>query len=583
MIMEEASEVAKLPEYFGRFISGLAGNGEDWLAALAKKLLAALEEGHICLPYEDWSALVENMRGNAFPSREAAREFLLETTVIGEDPLSGQPMVLSPSDRLYLARYRHYELLLVDKLRALAFANEEAELSKRGREVVMALFQGLDPDRTGGQREAVLKGLQRRLTLISGGPGTGKTSTVARLLAACIQLKEPQYRLSIALAAPTGKAATRLQEAVANFLQANGISETERNYSLGAAQTVHRLLGARSDSIFFRYDEKNPLPYDLVVVDETSMLDVPLMAKLLQAIDPGRTRLVLLGDHDQLTSVQAGSLFGDLVEAARLQESPLNPCCQRLRETFRFGASSGIGRFVQAMQNEQIGEAEEILFSTKWEDIQFIEWKEVSSFTSWVEEAARGYIERLSASSSVDRVVEALGAFRLLTALRQGLHGSDAVNSLLRQKFNPTGGRQSYYHGMPVQILQNDYGVKLFNGDTGVLWEDERGERLTALFPLPGEGHKMFSLARLPRWESAYAMTIHRSQGSEFDEVVLVFPPEDNPLLTRELVYTGVSRARNKVCILGSKEVLRKVLRRKVKRVSGIVEEMNNGLGFNFF
>ncbi len=581
-VQTETGECGLLARQFGRFIGNLAKESDGpWLDKIAQCLLTALEEGHVCLAYEDWAALVTEEKDGTPPDQASARRKLLETGVVGEDPLGGHPLVLSETNSLYLARYRHYELELVRNLKALANRCEAWGTPDACLEAVEHVFAGQDSARGAGQRDAVLKGLQRNLTLISGGPGTGKTSTVARLIAACIRMKSAEAAPTIALAAPTGKAATRLQEAVSAALQSMASSGTCPDYSLEAAQTVHRLLGARSGSVFFRHGEDNPLRHDLVVIDETSMLDLALMAKLLQAIDPERTRLVLLGDSDQLTSVQAGSLFGDLVQAALDPDSPLHPCCQRLGETFRFGHDSGIGRCVQAMQEGQLDAAEDVLFSGKWPDVEFVEWGEVPSFSSWVEKEMRCHHERLAAAETQGEVVAAMGTYRLLTALRQGSCGSDAVNGLLRQKFNPVEGSQGYYHGMPVQILQNDYAVKLFNGDTGVFWSathgiDSSGQSgLKVLFPLASDGARIFSPSRLPRWEPAYAMTIHRSQGSEFDEVVLIFPPDDNRLLTRELIYTGLSRARKKVRILGSKTVLQEALKREVRRVSGIVEEMS--------
>jgi len=453
-----------------------------------------------------------------------------------------------------------------------------------------------------GQKLAVATASCGRFTLISGGPGTGKTTTVARLLVLLQQLALSQAEgtpLMIRLAAPTGKAAARLTESLGRALDelAPRLEESMLDTLPRQASTLHRLLGVIPGSHEFRHHADNPLALDVLVVDEASMVDLPMMARLLAAL-PSSARLILLGDKDQLASVEAGAVLGDICQLlqqapsqAQVQwlqavtgyalESPTGPhglplrdrLCW-LRKSWRFHAGSGIGRLAEAINQGDRHGLRQVLGSG-FADIQL--HTDTDRRQTLLQRAVSGYAEYLALargpmdSPMAKSMLDAFQQTRVLCALREGEWGVSGLNLAILQALSRQGLLQldgEWYVGRPVMIVRNDHSLGLYNGDIGIAAHD--GERLRVWFELPDGRVQGFLPSRLPEHETALAMTVHKSQGSEFAQTLLVLPELDNPVLTRELLYTGVTRAKQRLELFGSEALLVRIALRPTERNSGL-------------
>jgi exodeoxyribonuclease V alpha subunit len=493
--------------------------------------------------------------------------------------VAGNPLVASgadgPDDRplrlvgslLYLQRYWQDENAIRTALRERSglVGVDPGALS----DALARLFPQAHPDQ---QRLAAATAALRRLTIIAGGPGTGKTTSVARLLELLAQV-DPG---SVALAAPTGKAAARLQEAVAAEAEVGPV----------AASTLHRLLGWRPDARGrFRHDRSNPLPHDVVVVDETSMVSLPMMARLLEAVRPD-ARVILVGDPDQLASIDAGAVLGDLVAASPSSTradlaSALTAACpleaagaQRAADTgvvvldhnYRFGGA--IADLAQAIRH---GDPDAVVHVLRGghADVEFLEPGSIAAVRADVVEQARRTVAAARAGDATG-ALSALGTQRVLCAHREGRYGVTHWNAQLEEWTAHLTTRtpgDPWYVGRPLLVTANDYTADLYNGDTGVVIATGTGVR--AAFAR-ADGIAELPVAQLDAVVTLRAMTIHRGQGSQFDAVTVVLPPADSPLLTRELLYTAVTRARSRIRVLGTEEAVRAGVQRQVRRASGL-------------
>lgn len=581
----------EIDRHFANFVCRQAGSRDPHLEGAAALLSRGVGSGDVCLDLA--CALSE---GDAprygIESLDTWVERLRGFSVVGS-PGDFAPLILDQSNRLYLHRYWRYEDQLAAALRqrgAPAPFNEH--LLKEGLD---RLFPANPSGEIDWQRVACLAALTRRFCVISGGPGTGKTSTVVKVLALLLEQHQGE-RFRIALAAPTGKAAARLKESIVAGVEC---SAEVAPLIPEEVSTIHRLLGYIKGSCSFRHHRENPLPYDLVIVDEASMVSLPLMAKLVDAVRED-TRLILLGDRDQLASVEAGAVLGDICDtgashgfspdfvdlAARLSgdrlpeqatTGSLGDAVVLLRKSYRFSASSGIG-VVAALVNEgDAAGALSVIRERRYPDLLLGESPPAAKLGGELAERIlagyRAYLQEETPEGAFAR----FGEFRILCALRNGPYGVEAVNRLVQERLEKEGliapqGR--WYAGQPILITRNDYNLSLFNGDIGMILPDPEAKgELRAFFPT-GSGLRRVLPLRLPEHESAFAMTVHKSQGSEFDRVLIVLPDRDTPVLTRELLYTGITRAKRSVEILSTEEIFLSTVGRRIQRRSGLKEKL---------
>lgn len=477
-------------------------------AAAARAVSLAVAQGHVC-------AMLEALGMD--------REALLRSRVVGTPAEPGvAPLVLDAEGRLYL--HRHFD--------------EERRLARR-------LLLAASPEGGG-------------LSITSGGPGTGKTTRVASELATQLQARPG---LRIALAAPTGKAAARMTEALRE--RAADFAPDLRERLPGESFTVHRLLGFRPGG-GFAHDAANPLPIDLLVVDEASMLDLALATRLLEAVPP-QARIVLLGDKDQLAAVESGAVFADLSA-----ERGLLPV-EWLEKNWRFPADSGIG-LLAALVREGDAQGTAAWLRQGGGDGS-LRWVEGETPAALARQGHENFLATVQAGpGQVEAAWQAFNGFRALCAVREGPQGVEAINSELarhaKQRMGVAPGA-TWYPGRPVMVSVNDYALRLFNGDTGITLADADGQPMV-WFPQGDGSFRAVPPARMPRHETAYAMTVHKSQGSEFEQVLLVLPQADARVATRELVYTGVTRARSLVTVCADEAALSSAVERRVERQGGL-------------
>lgn len=527
-LMKEQVDVHKI---FAEYFKGCE--------TLAYALSARLSEGNICLDIEDYKTelpqrLVEQKTKETFTENDSIywagpADFLKQCedgVYVTHSPVELKPFVIYMG-QAYLHRYFQYETQIIENIRRLG----------------------------------------SNFRIITGGPGTGKTHGVSNSL---IQLFAENINLKVALAAPTGKAAARMNESIAKFAEdpQNCIEGTifTRLVSM-KAQTIHRLLGYISDSVFFRHNEKNRLPYDVIIIDECSMVDGAMMAKLLNAVDT-KTMIYLLGDKDQLASVEAGSVFGDLCRSKDYQL--LKGKVEVKTHSWRFDPNKGIGKFSQ-----EVIQGSAINLNSYANDGQITIDSEFSS--DQFNQYALIYKEYII-EEDIKEALQKMNRVRFLCVTRENDQSVYKVNKQIQyylstkiEGFKPKS--EGFYHNQPIIITQNDYKLGIYNGDVGLIRKE--GDTLFAWFEVDGKIKKI-QAGYLNHCETVFAMTIHKSQGSEFDNVVVILPEKQGEkLLTRELLYTGVTRAKKKVLLQTSVKVLEKCVGRSVSRASGLEIRLN--------
>jgi exodeoxyribonuclease V alpha subunit len=566
-----------------------------------------LSEGHICLLLDEVN---EELEEEPFYDITAVlkdqSKLEDEPFVTGKDG-EKQPFVLH-NRRLYLQRYFNYETTILNRIKQFTetekheFRNRVEALNSH-KQLIASLFSAktktassLPEENIDWQLAAAVSGVLNNFTIITGGPGTGKTTTVAKILAILFAI-DPA--LKVALAAPTGKAAVRMAESLkSSALNVDGnINERFQSITPG---TIHRLLKYIPESPYFKHDHSNPVNFDVVIVDESSMIDVALFAKLLDAIGLN-TKLILLGDKNQLASVEAGSLFGDLCntqsglnlltaswvelinsfikDASRKITShhitedighPLSQHVIELKRSHRFTSDKGIGRFSKAIIKNDVETLQEYLQNNT--DEQVIIDKEYSNaiFEKFIE----GYEDYIK-EPDIKKALQKLNKLRVLVAVRedeQGLYNlNNAIENYLRKR-KLIEKNSEFYNNRPIIITRNYYALGLFNGDIGIIRPDENGIS-KVWFEDSNKELKPVLPGYVSEAETVFAMTIHKSQGSEYDKVLVVLPDKVNiPILTRELLYTAVTRAKLKVIVQGSEAVILHTAQGVVKRASGIME-----------
>ena len=487
---------------------------------------------------------------------------LLENLPVIGLPGSYQPLIVEDG-HIWLNRYWQYEQRLAHNLLTRLQTMPELAATPLSR-TATDIQTATNTEQPDWQQRAIDLAAHSHFSIISGGPGTGKTTTITRLL----WLLTEQSGISpnrILLAAPTGKAAMRLQESIRQVKSRLNIPTAQADNIPEQASTLHRLLGYIPGKAGFRYNKHHLLPADVVIVDEASMIDISLMTQLAEAV-PAQARLILLGDKDQLAAVETGSVFRDLCSKADNQHEDHIVVLQK---SWRFAANSGIGQLAAAVRDGQDEKLKELL-QQDWPDIH---WTADSSLnTQALMQSWQNYFALLNQpprqaqdyQAWLDTVFSAFNRFRILTPLQQGPFGTEQLNQKLAQSFSrnqqSSASNNQWYNGRPVMVTRNDYRQQLFNGDIGLTLRDHRGE-LRVWFQQE-DGFRAISPIRLPDHETAWVMTIHKSQGSEFEEVLLLLPDdEDIRILGRELLYTGITRAKSRVQLRGRLEVLQSALR----------------------
>lgn len=545
----------------------------DVMQHLIMALSKALRSGHTCLPLADiagqtyWSSLVDlrvDSRPDVGPDEVIDEKIGYTFGAFEELVNCVQDHPITPShtaplvfeyERLYLRRYWHYEQQvakqLLNRMRKCELTPQQEVIAD---EVLSQLFA--KQAQVDWQAQAVKDAFGRQLSVVSGGPGTGKTYTVARLLVALQAVSDTP--LTIAMAAPTGKAKQRLVESI-NAAKAQllnqGINKTLINSLPDTAHTLHGLLGVRPNTHVTKYHQDNTLPIDLLLVDEVSMVDLPMMARLLAAL-PSHCKLVLVGDAQQLPSVAAGSILADIPPSF----------ISYLHKSHRFDGQGGISLLATQVMHNQAQESFEVLADHK--DLHLITDEH---FELWLAQMCDEYFMPMLKAPSLDEAFECLNQFRILAATRQGDLGVEGLNEhverLLSRRLSQVRLGKNY-HGKPVMVTKNHHGLGLFNGDVGIMWAQEDGQ-LNACF-LQSQIVRKVNVGLLQDLETVYAMTIHKTQGSEFAHVALIVAPQAQRLLSSALLYTAITRAKVTCSIKVDQSVWNKAVNNKTKRWSGL-------------
>ncbi len=549
----EAGVLASADLHVARRLAELAGEQDEAVALAAALAVRGPRLGHV---YVDVATIRDTVTVDTeepvdltalpWPDTDTWLEKLEASPLVAVGEEAGEPRPLRLVGRsLYLDRYWREERQVAADLLALA-GQAPAALDE---EALAGGLARLFDD--GGQRRAAETAVRRRFAVVAGGPGTGKTTTVARSLALLFEQGDPL----VALAAPTGKAAARLIEAVHEEAARLDVSDEIRARLLALdASTLHRLLGWRPGTRSrFRHDRGNRLPHDVVIVDETSMVSLSLMARLVEAVRAD-ARLILVGDPGQLTSIEAGAVLGDIV-------GPAGEGIVVLERVHRYGA--GIAELAEAIRRGDGDAAVAALGGVTW----IADGDESLAPVRGAAVKAARAVHDAAQAGQARRAIEALGSFRLLCAHRRGPHGVSGWTARVEAWLGHEAAI-GWYVGRPLLVTENDYGLRLYNGDTGVVIADGDGQ-VSAAFERGGEIVE-FSPTRLAAVDTVYAMTVHKSQGSQFDTAAVLLPEPTSPILTRELLYTAVTRARRELILVGGEEAIRAAVARPVARASGL-------------
>jgi len=540
--------------------------GEETFARLIDELCEAYQQGSSCLPLLQSEVDLEEAL-SALACDQA-------DSTVGSCSASGQPLILTDDHNLYFHRYYAYEQEIAERIQE-KIATEAMSWDKSLEERLTALFGAVEGN---DQAEAARKAISQNFSIISGGPGTGKTTTVLKILRLLKEKGVYDVAHEVLLLAPTGKAADRLRQSILAGLHREGLSPESFPSD---TSTIHRALGFVPNVTYFRHDEKKPLEAKVIVIDESSMVDLPLMAKLFRAVSPS-TKLILLGDRHQLTSVEVGSVLADLIqsqidvpESAEASVKPLGGVITVLNKSYR-----NQGVIHQVCEAIKVGDAEAACrcLATSQDTSEQEGWVLRKPLPHVLNNHLRPYVENYwlpvlqDPQLSPEIKLEKIDEFRILSPLHLGPHGVQrlniAVTSILQEHGMDT--QKTWYEGRSVIIQENDHTLGIYNGDTGLCVRDEHGELQVAF--LSEEGIRLFAPMMLPSVSDAWALTIHRTQGSEYHHVLMLLPEMqgERSLMSRELLYTGISRAKSSVTLWGEESTFKQAVDNQAKRASGL-------------
>tara|TARA_R110000868_G_scaffold304437_30_gene565546 strand:- start:9426 stop:11156 length:1731 start_codon:yes stop_codon:yes gene_type:complete len=546
---------------FVRFLSGIEETNDSILISGAASMYFHLN-GHICISKNEIQEFSKELELTEFSLTSLKKG--LESSILLGDGSELTPLVYD-GNNLYLHRFWKYEGELADWLRNRS--EEILPISNETHQFIESLFPDTDND---WQKMAVLLSHLKKLVIITGGPGTGKTFTIQKILESHLQ---SSAKLKIALSAPTGKAAQRLNESL----------DSESLLSeIDPAITIHSLLGAKGATGQFNYGTDNKLPYDLIIVDEASMLDLSLWISLIRAV-PDAATLVLLGDKNQLASVEAGSILGDICSNASNvfsssiseivglksvddEKSKINDSIIELKQSYRFSENSGISMLSEAIINEDSELVLSILKDHKYSGVNIVDPTNESMAHLIQQYVVEPFLKMKEEGFSHEKY----RSYQILSALRKGPYGVEYINKssekLLKKELGISISKE-WYSGRSIIINRNNYSLKLRNGESGYAMLDEFDSPSEVFFE--GKEYPIKS-SRVSEYEPAYGLTVHKSQGSEFDHIGLVLSNNINAILTKELLYTAVTRARKSVLVISSEVVITSTVQKSIVRSSGL-------------
>lgn len=603
---KQYGKVSLLDIHLANFLTNKAQFNDEIIAKrfafLVLSLSLAVREGHVCLVLSDLNQ--QNIESQIWLDlfSPSERDWIMVLEQAKNKQVVSNGTELSPL--IFIQNKLYFQRMWLDEKQVAHYFNhtmfDQKQFSYSSLKDILNRLFTKNETAVDWQKVAVAVALTRKVAIISGGPGTGKTTTVAKILAG-IMLTSPNVR--IVTAAPTGKAASRLTESLSGAIEQ--LSFESLNIKAETV-TLHRLLGAKADNRTFTYNKNNQLHIDVLVIDEASMVDLNMMARVIDAL-PSSARLILLGDKDQLSSVEAGAVFGDLcafiatgysenrvLELNQLtgyQLSTHQPVASitdsicLLQKSYRFNESSGIGLLANAVKEGHYLAVTKLLSDDSLKDVQYYPLASQQAYQAVLNDCVtyyKRYLDMIKSQEILDvaSILDKFAQYRLLCAVREGKFGVEGLNKqieslLIKNKLIQLKNKEEWYIGRPIMILRNSTSLGLYNGDIGItLTAEHDSSKLRVYFLFADGSVKGFSPFRLPEHETAYAMTIHKSQGSEFDYVNIILPTEYSPLLNRSLLYTAITRAKKTVSIYAEAKILEQAIKSQIHRESGLRQQI---------